>query len=48
MATITKNSKTNKIAIFSRTAGFMAEILYGVLILTDIKIQKICSTIRSQ
>ena len=52
MATNTKNSKTIKINLFLQNRlVYLAEILYvlsGTLVLSDIKMKKICSRIRLQ
>ena len=52
MATVTKNSKTNEIAIFSGMARYILLRFFfsfsRTLMMIDIKMKKICSVIRSQ
>ena len=52
IAAVTENSKTNKIAIFSRTARYIwLNFVWNInrtLMLTDIKTKKILNVIRSQ
>ena len=52
MAAITKNNKTNKIVIFSRTTRYIwlkfCMNINRTSMLIDIKMKKICSLIRSE